>query len=86
MGDMRNKPSVGISPAKSTKIPAKGTNSQVGSTAVWDGPHKPKGPFIKGSSNGADGIALLDILIRALWAIKLCTSSKALRSMHDWTL
>ena len=59
MGDMRNKPSVGISPAKSTKIPAKGNNSQVGSTAVWDGPHKPKGPFIKGSSSGSDGIALL---------------------------
>ena len=56
---MRNKPSVGISPAKSTKIPAKGTNSQVGSTAVWDGPHKRKGSFIKGYSNGADGIALL---------------------------
>ena len=59
MGDMRNKPSVGISPAKSTKIPAKGTNSQVGSTAVWDGPHKPKVPFIIVSSNVADVIALL---------------------------
>ena len=59
MGYMRNIPSVGISPAKATIIPAKGTNSQVGSTAVGDGPHKPKGPFIKGSSNGADGIALL---------------------------
>jgi len=59
MGELRNKVSLGVSPAKSTKIPAKGTNSQVGSTAVWDGPHKPKGPFIKGSSSGADGIALL---------------------------
>ena len=59
MGELRHKVALGVSPAKSTKIPAKGTNSQVGSTAVWDGPHKPKGPFIKGSSSGADGIALL---------------------------
>jgi|TARA_B100001093_G_scaffold250778_2_gene240225 hypothetical protein len=59
MGHLRTSAGVGISPAKSRKTPSKGSNTQVGSTAIWDGPHKPKGPFSPGSSSGKDGISLL---------------------------
>ena len=55
MGDLRKR----ISDASPQVSKSKTSNSAVGSTAVWDGPPVPKGPFGKGSSSGAHGISLL---------------------------
>ncbi|GAH13374.1 unnamed protein product [marine sediment metagenome] len=60
MGEIGKKAGLGVTPAAQSKTSANAQgNSAVGSTAIWDGPNKPTGPFIEGSSNGMNGISLL---------------------------